>query len=116
MPEKPGPKPRPGLIRAVAVSKDGTRGAIEVTYGTSKYGPDEKPHDLHIINMAELNACGLPRPTCFVLERTLWMPWCAEYFTEREDGTGPVIGKLPDIVLMQLEALKVQRRKAGFRR
>lgn len=114
MPDKPGPKPRPALVRAIRLSKDGQRGAIEVTYGTSKYAPNEKPLDLHICNLGDMSSCGLPQATCFVLERTVFLLWSPDFFTKRDDGTGPVIGHLPQTALMQLESLKVFRRKLGY--
>lgn len=111
MPKQPGPKPRPALVRSILLSKDHTRGAVEITYGTSKYSPQAKPNDLHVCNMAEMAKCGLPQATCFMLERTIRLPWATEFFTTRDDGTGPIIGHLPDSACMQLETLKVLRRQ-----
>lgn len=111
LPKQPGPKPRPALVRGVRVSKDHKRGYVEVTYGTSKATPNERPLDLHICNHSEMNVAGLAQQTCFVLARTILLPWAAEYFTTREDGVGPVIGKLQGTAIGQLEALKVQRRQ-----
>lgn len=113
MPNKPGPKCRPGLVRAVRLSKDHTKALIEVTYGTSKFSPNERPLDLQISNASEMDKCGLPQATCFVLDRTIWLPWAPPFFDKRDDGTGPVIGRLSDTVMMQLETLKVFRRKYG---
>lgn len=110
LPKKPGPKPRPGLIRALKVARDGKRAQVEVCYGTSKKSPDSNPLDLHVTNLAEMNIAGLPQATCFVLERCIWLPWAGEFFERREDGTGPVIGELGTQTLMQLESLKVARR------
>jgi len=114
MPKKPGPKPRPGLVRSIRLAKDHTWGAVEVTYGTSKRTPQECPLDLHIANSTELDKCGLPQATCFILSRTVLLPWGPDFFCKREDGTGPVIGHLPQTVLIQLETLKVMRRQAGY--
>lgn len=113
MPKKPGPKPRPGLVRSVRLSKDHTWGAVEVTYGTSKRNPFDHPLELHIANSSDLDKIGLPQATCFVLARTVLLPWGPDFFCKREDGTGPVIGHLTPTALMQLESLKVLRRQAG---
>lgn len=111
LPKKPGPKPRPGLVRGLGLHKDGRRALVEVSYGSSKKAPADFPHDLHICNTSEMNEAGLPQATCFVLDRCLWLPWASEFFERREDGTGPVIGRLPPTAVMQLEALKVNRRR-----
>ena len=87
-------------MRSISFHKDGKRGAVEVTYGTSKYPPNQKPFDLHICNLADMMACGLPQTTCFVLDRTVWLPWADDFFGKREDGTGPIIGRLSNTVLM----------------
>ena len=107
----PGPKARPALVRSVLLTKDHQRAYLEVTYGTSKRRESERPLDLHICNLSEMDAAGLPQATCFVLARTVRLPWAHEFFTIRDDGTGPIIGHLPPSALMQLEALKVQRRQ-----
>lgn len=114
MPNKPGPKPRPGLVRSVALSKDHTRALVQVTYGTSKKSPQDHPLELHITNSKELDLSGLPQATCFVLDRTIWLPWSPDFFCKREDGTGPVIGHLTQNTIMQLETLKVLRRNHGY--
>jgi hypothetical protein len=98
----------------VALARDHSFGVVEVTYGTSRYGPREKPHELHVYNASEMEKCGLPQATCFILGRTVKLLWGPDYFCKREDGTGPVIGHLSPTVLMQLEALKVQRRQNGY--
>ncbi|ESX61407.1 hypothetical protein X759_35215 [Mesorhizobium sp. LSHC420B00] len=56
----------------------------------------------------------MPQATCFVLDRTLWLPWAEDFFGKRDDGTGPVIGRLCNTVLMHLETLKVTRRQARY--
>lgn len=102
------------MVRSVRLSKDQTWGAVEVTYGTSKYSPKEKPFDLHVYSAMEMDDCGLPQATCFVLDKTVELLWGPDYFCKREDGTGPVIGRLSPSVMMQLEAVKVARRQNGY--
>lgn len=88
---------------------------MQICYGTSKKSPDTNPLDLHILNTAEMNMAGLPQGTCFVLDRCAWMPWASEFFTQRDDGTGPIIGSLGPQSRVQLEILKVMRRGQAFR-
>jgi hypothetical protein len=88
-----------------------TRAFVEVTFGTSQRREGERSLDLHITNAAEMAHAGLPQATCFVLDRTITLPWCSEFFTKRQDGSGPVVGHLPQTAIMQLETLKVLRRQ-----
>lgn len=114
MPKQPGPKARPGLVRSVYLSKDHKWGAVEVTYGTSRYQPKDRPFDLHVYNLAEMEKCGLPQATCFVLDKTVKLLWGPDFFCKREDGTGPIVGHLSPTILMQLETIKVLRRRNGI--
>ena len=108
-PNKPGPKCRPALVRAVFLYAQQTKVAIEVTYGTSKISRLHQL-DLHIANNEEMAAAGLPQASGFRLARTIKLPWAAEYFTPRDGGKTPIIGHLAQQTIMQLEALKVMRR------
>jgi hypothetical protein len=101
------------LVRALLLNKQQTQAFVEVTFGTSQRKEDERPLDLHICNATEMAEAGLPQATCFVMDKTATIPWCSEFFTKREDGTGPVVGHLPQTAIMQLESLKVIRRKYG---
>ena len=87
----PAPKARPGLVRRV-VRKEGQL-FVEVSFGTSnrkKYSD----HDLYIANLQDMIDAGLPQATVFVLDRTAVIPWAKEWCAKREDGTGPVVGRL----------------------
>jgi hypothetical protein len=95
----------------LSLNKEQTRAFVEVTYGTSQRREEERPLDLHVCNASEMAEAGLPQATCFILEKTVTLPWCAEFFTKREDGSGPIVGHLPQTAIMQLETLKVMRRK-----
>lgn len=110
-PEQPGPKSRPGLVRSILLNRGHTRAFVEVTYGTSRRTVADAPLDLHVSNTVEMAEAGLQRSTCFVLDRTVVVPWCREFFGKRDDGRGPVIGRLSQTSVMQLEALKVMRRR-----
>src|SRR5690606_12194049 len=108
-PESPGPKHRPTLVRAIKMSPDQTKAAIQVTFGTSNAKHGERPFDLLIENSTGLDHCGLPYVTRFDMDKTIWLPWAVEYFTPREGYSHPVPGSLNDLLKMQLEALKVAR-------
>src|SRR5688572_29973401 len=75
---KPGPKPRPGLVRSVELSEDHKRARLEVCYGTSQLKKDLFPYDLFIENTAQMNVLGLPQATRFEIDRTLLLPWASE--------------------------------------
>jgi hypothetical protein len=110
---KPGPKPRPALVRSVRVNKAGDKAAVEVTFGTSKIKEFERPLDLIIANCTEMNAAGLPQVTRFDLDRTLVLPWSREFFVPREGKKDPHIGSLLPTATAQLQALIVERRRLG---
>ena len=113
MPSKPGPYPRPALVRSVFLNPDHTKAMVEVTYGTSNTKSDERPFDLILANAAEMAMMGLPQATRFDLDRTLRLPWAREFFEPRRDRPTPVIGHLTHSAIAQLEALKVARRFKG---
>jgi hypothetical protein len=103
---KPGPKPRPGLVRAVLLNREHTKAAIEVCYGTSQLKKDRFPLDLFIENAAQLNLLGLPQATRFEIDRTLQLPWAKEFFEPRDGAKTPIIGRLTQDEVAQLETLK----------
>jgi hypothetical protein len=93
-PSKPGPKPRPALVRAVRLNSERTRAEVEVTYGTSRTKSFERPYDLIIANAEDRIAMGLPQATRFDLDLTIWLPWAEEWFKSRSHGQSAVIGSL----------------------
>lgn len=97
-------------MRALKLSPDGLKAAVEVTFGTSNAKHDERPFDLIVSNSVALDECGLPCVTRFDLDKTIWLPWAKEFFAPREGYTSPVSGGLNEMCKMQLEALKVARR------
>jgi hypothetical protein len=99
---EPSPKPRPGLVRSVAILDDGT-GEVEVAYGTTNLKLNTRPFDLIISKASEMNACGLYRATRFDLETTAWLPWDTEWFEILPDYFSPVIGKLTGEAVRLLE-------------
>ena len=90
-PETPPPKARPALVRRTLRKDD--KVSLEVTYGTSN--PERySGRDLYVANLNDMIDAGLPQATLFLLDRTIILPWAAEWFSKRDDGTGPIIGYL----------------------
>lgn len=73
-PSKPGPKPRPALVRSVFINKDHTKAQVEVTYGSSKLKTDTRLLDLILQNATDLAEMGLPQATRFDLDLTVRLP------------------------------------------
>ena len=90
-PSQPGPKQRPALVRQVL--RKGNVFYIEVTYGTSNTARMSN-RGLYIANHREMVTAGLPQATLFQLDRLKTLPWAEEWFCKREDGTGPIVGRL----------------------
>jgi hypothetical protein len=111
LPEKPGPKERPALVRAVYLYDKQTKAAVEVTYGTSRIETKIHYRELQISNCEEMAASGLYQATVFVLDKTVLLPWAKEFFAARDGYKSPIVGHLPQSAISQLEALKVMRRK-----
>lgn len=90
-PETPAPKARPSLVRRVLRKDDNI--SLEVSYGTSN--PERySDRDLYVANLNDMIDAGLPQATFFLLGRTIILPWAEEWFSKRDDGSGPVIGHL----------------------
>ena len=90
-PETPPLKARPALVRRKLRKDD--KIALEVSYGTSNL-ERYSTRDLYVANLNEMIDAGLPQATLFLLGRTIILPWAEEWFSKRDDGTGPVIGHL----------------------
>lgn len=90
-PDNPALKPRPALVRRVMRKNDHV--FVEVVYGTSNRSR-YSDLDLYVANFVDMMECGLPQATIFTLGRTVILPWAEEWFSKREGGTGPVIGRL----------------------
>lgn len=93
---KPGPKPRPGLVRAVRKKKDTGDIWISVTYGTSKLKTESRPLDLFVTNAEDMVTAGLPQATRFDLDACVTLPWASEFFVIRNMYKTPVVGRLAD--------------------
>ena len=71
------------------------RGAVEVSYGTTKLKLDKRGRvDLIIQNATTMGSLGLPMATRFDLDLTNILPWCEEFFCVPEHAGGIVTGRL----------------------
>jgi hypothetical protein len=101
--DKPGPKARPALVRTTAVMDDTGGGEVEVVYGTTVLKLRERPFDLHVTNVAEMDWAGLFNPTRFDLDRTIWLPWAEEFFLAPKGKISPVLGSLSGYMVRKLQ-------------
>lgn len=92
IPDQPGPKERPALVRSVKRTKDGFI-YVEVCYGTSKLN-QSSGCDLYVGNMREMALAGLPQATAFQLNRCVTLPWAEDFFATRAGHQTPVVGHL----------------------
>lgn len=104
---RPGPKPRPGLIRRVLRDPLSGHLAVEVVFGTSNLKLNRHiPHQLVISQKRDLDEAGLVKPTRFDLTLTKILPWCHEFFTELREGDGAIIGRLSAFKRLDLREIK----------
>lgn len=94
MPGKPGPKPRPGIVRAVFLDRRSGHSSVEVAFGTSR-----KTHRLYkgaflVASPSGMRAAGLDLPTKFDLARTVRLPWAREFFTAKPGKNRLIVGSL----------------------
>lgn len=99
----PGPKPRPGLVRATAVSDDTGNGEIELVYGTKVLKFVRRSLDFHVSNVEEMDWAGLYHPTRFDLDKTVWLPWATEFFCPPKGKISPVLGSLSSYMVRKLQ-------------
>lgn len=112
---EPGPKPRPALVRNVAVDDDSGHGHVEVVYGTTKLKLSSRLFDFVISKPYEMDHCGLYRATRFDLDKHVWVPWAAEWFEALPGTSSAVLGHLTDHSVKMLQitiALKQHNLKA----
>jgi len=116
MEPKPGPKPRPGLIRAVRRQKSTNEIWVSVTYGTSKLKTESRPLDLFVTNAEDMVSAGLPQATRFDLDACVTLPWAEEFFVIRNMYKTPVVGRLAErsrARLTRLLDLRIQHEVAS---
>ena len=97
------------MVRAASRRRGLRIAEVEITYGTTKLRSQENPLDLILSNNADMNEMGLPSATRFALDRTIWLPWAAEFFAPLRGLKNIIIGRLNANSLAQLELIKTQR-------
>jgi hypothetical protein len=102
--DKPGPKPRPAIVKRASADQDNNPW-VHVAYGTSKRVFLPGMNHFVVANMADMDACGLYCATRFRLDRVALIPWASEFFGDAPGRTSPVMGKLSD---HQVRLLKYQ--------
>lgn len=89
----PGPEPHPALVRQAFADQGGQPWA-RVVYGTS-VDPNRRGNQFFTISkVSEMDASGLRYATRFCLDRTMELPWAAEYFRALPNMPTPIIGCL----------------------
>jgi hypothetical protein len=91
--EKPGPKPRPALVKRASADQDGNPW-LHIAYGTTQQIKRGGWENFAIANLAEMDFCGLYFPTRFVLNRIAVVPWAEEFFSDAPGRMSPVLGRL----------------------
>ena len=94
MPGKPGPKPRPAIVRAVFLDRRTSRSSVEVAFGTSKKSDRLYKGEFSIASPSGMRAAGLDLPTKFDLARTVRLPWTREFFTAKPGRNRLILGSL----------------------
>ena len=109
-PFEPGPKVRPALVRGVKIDRTSGRGAVKVSYGTTKLKTfTRRRQDLIIQNTAALAEIGLPMATRFDLDQTNTLPWCAEFFCIPRSCKSITVGRLNQANILRLEVILRRR-------
>ena len=107
MPGKPGPKPRPAIVRMVFINTQTSRASIEVAFGTSKKSDKLYRGEFLVGSPSGMTSAGLDLPTKFDLGRTVRLPWARQYFSIKPGNTRLVMGSLhPTDVLALRQAAK----------
>ncbi len=91
---KPGPKPRPAIVRAVFLNHRTSRSSVEVAFGTSQTSDRHYKGEFLIASPSGLRAAGLDLPAKFDLARTVRLPWTREFFTAKPGRNRLILGSL----------------------
>jgi len=107
-PQVPG-KGRPGLIRQAFLDQDGNPW-VRVIYGTS-VDPYRRGHEnFAVVELVEMNMCGLKCATRFCLNREAELPYACEFFEALSGQPTPIIGHLAHYKqkILQIQASYMQ--------
>jgi len=106
----PGSAVRPALVRGTKRDPTANRGAVLVSYGTTRLQINQRGAiDLIIQNYERLVQLDLPHAVRFNLDRNNWLPWCAEFFAPPAHSVYIVAGPLSRNETTSLRA-KLKRR------
>jgi hypothetical protein len=107
---KPGTKVRPALVRGSKHDPITGRGALLVSYGTTKLNSNKRGSiDLIIMNYERLSQLNLPHAVRFDLDFANWLPWASECFAPPEHDIHIIAGPLTETEKKRLR-LRLQRR------
>lgn len=112
LPQDGGFKNRPALVRRVFRLNDAEGYMVEVCYGTSRVDK-HYPGSFYIENDTLMSQLGLPQGTRFELPLTRVMPWSADHFVKRRDGSGPIIGRLTGELVDAVKRIAWEMRQDG---
>ncbi len=106
MPGKPGPKPRPALVRAVFLDRLTSRSSVEVAFGTSRKTDRLFRGEFLVASPSGMRAAGLDLATKFDLARTVRLPWAREFFTVKPARRRLILGSLhpTDVLALKRQA------------
>jgi hypothetical protein len=78
---EPGNTVRPAVVRETKHDPASKRGAVRVSYGTTKLNSGSRLGlDLIVQSAERLAALNLPQAVRFDLEHANWLPWADEFF------------------------------------
>ncbi len=103
MPGRPGPKPRPAIVRATFLDRRTSRSSVEVAFGTSQKTDRLYKGEFLIASPSGMRAAGLDLATKFDLARTVRLPWAREFFVVKPGKGRLILGSLhpADVIALQ---------------
>lgn len=111
MPGRPGPKPRPAIVRATFLDRRTSRSSVEVAFGTSQTTDRLYKWEFLIASPSGMRAAGLDLATKFDLARTVRLPWAREFFAVKPAKGRLILGSLhpADVIALHKAARALAR-------
>ncbi len=111
MPGRPGPKPRPAIVRATFLDRRTSRSSVEVAFGTSQKTDRLYKGEFLIASPSGMRSAGLDLATKFDLARTVRLPWARESFVVKPGKGRLILGSLhpADVIALQKAARALAR-------
>ena len=108
---KPGPKPRPAIVRAAFLDRRTSRSSVEVAFSTSQKTDRLYKGEFLIASPWGMRAAGLDLRTKFDLARTVRLPWARDFFVVKPGKVRLILGSLhpADVIALQNAALALAR-------